>query len=280
MRIMPYIRLMRLHQPAGIWLLFWPCAWGLALGSEHVSVGMLCLFFVCSVVMRGAGCIINDIWDRKFDAQVERTKNRPLASGEVSVSQAFALLAALLSTGLLFALALPRVVLWLGIASLPLVILYPFMKRITWWPQAFLGLTFNWGALLGYAAGKGVIEWPALMLYMAGFFWTLGYDTIYAVQDQRDDEHIGVKSTARLFAHSTPQWIAAFYSMMMICLAITGYGLSLSHWFYIILGFSACLCALQVIYLLKKSHPPGIIFKKNVCVGAVIFFALWLGRLG
>ncbi len=224
-KIQLYFSLMRLHQPVGIWLLFWPCAWGIGLASEwgaQSQAVLLALFFLGSVVMRGAGCIVNDLWDRDFDAHVERTRTRPLASGAVSVQAALILLATLLLLALGIVLLLPTIVFWLACFSLPLVVLYPAMKRITWWPQAFLGLTFNFGALMGWAAMRGQVDASALWLYAAGFFWTLGYDTIYAHQDKTDDINIGVKSTALLFGTRTRHYLAVFFALMLACLYKAG----------------------------------------------------------
>jgi len=207
----PYLRLMRLHQPVGIWLLLWPCWWGAAL-AHSMEPRIYALLALGAVLMRGAGCIINDMCDRDFDRQVERTKNRPLASGELSMKQAGVFLSLLLAVSFCVALLLGKVVVLWAMASLPLVALYPLMKRITWWPQLFLGLTFNWGALLGYIAVAGTIEQPAILLYIACIFWTLGYDTIYAHQDAPDDAKAGVKSTARLFGKYTKLFLFLFYT--------------------------------------------------------------------
>ncbi len=212
--ISPYIRLMRLHQPIGNWLLLWPCWWGIALAGS-TDLALYALFALGAVVMRSAGCIINDMIDRDFDAQVERTKTRPLASGEVSMRQASLLLTLLLVIGLCVALLLGKSVLLWSLASLPLVAIYPLMKRITWWPQAFLGLTFNWGALVGWVAVHGEIAWPAIMLYAACVFWTLGYDTIYAHQDKIDDAKVGVKSTARRLGKSTKPFVLICYGIFI-----------------------------------------------------------------
>jgi 4-hydroxybenzoate polyprenyltransferase len=168
------------------------------------------LFAIGAFVMRGAGCTINDIVDRDFDAKVARTANRPLASGRLSLNQALDFLAVQLSVGFIILLQLSPLAIKLGVLSLLLVAAYPFMKRITWWPQAFLGLTFNWGALLGYAAVTDTLTWPPVLLYVAGFFWTLFYDTIYAHQDKEDDALIGVKSTARYFGANTRAWLTGF----------------------------------------------------------------------
>jgi len=212
----PYIRLMRLNAPVGIWLLLWPCWWALVLAAPHVPYGLLCWFGAGAVLMRSAGCIINDMADRTFDAQVERTKNRPLASGELSMLQAGVLLAALLGASLLIALQLGQaVLLWAGLSLLP-VVLYPFMKRISWWPQLFLGLTFNWGALMGFAAMQQQVGLAALALYIGGMCWTLGYDTIYAHQDKRDDAAIGVRSTALRLGAATKPAVAGFYALALL----------------------------------------------------------------
>jgi 4-hydroxybenzoate polyprenyltransferase len=213
----PYLRLMRLDRPIGTWLLFWPCVFGLALGGEGRSpdiagdLRLIALFAVGSIVMRGAGCTYNDIVDRDIDAQVTRTRGRPLPSGAVSLRAAWIFLALQLATGLMVLLALNRFSILLGAASLVLVAIYPFMKRVTWWPQAWLGLTFNWGTLVGFAAKTGHLVLPAYLLYAACFFWTLGYDTIYAHQDKEDDALIGVKSTALLFGTRSKLWIGFFY---------------------------------------------------------------------
>ncbi|MGB8366502.1 MAG: 4-hydroxybenzoate octaprenyltransferase [Rhizomicrobium sp.] len=220
----PYLRLMRLDRPAGTWLLFWPCVFGLALGGmigghgHHIGADLwlIGLCAVGAIVMRGAGCTFNDIVDRDIDAQVARTRGRPLPSGAVSVRAAWIFLALQCGVGLVILLQLNRIAILLGAASLILVAIYPFMKRVTWWPQAWLGLTFNWGALLGFAARTGHLAWPAFVLYAACFFWTLGYDTIYAHQDKDDDALIGVKSTALLLNANSRAWIGFFYLTALV----------------------------------------------------------------
>ena len=227
----PYLQLMRLDRPIGIWLLFWPCLFGLVLGAtaqdrsftEWRDVYYLILFALGAIVMRGAGCTFNDIVDRKFDAQVARTRGRPIPSGAVSVAGAVRLLVGLCLIGLAILSQLNIFAIGLGAASLTLVAAYPFMKRITWWPQAWLGLTFNWGALLGYAAQTGTIGWADAMLYAGLVFWTLGYDTIYALQDKDDDALIGVKSTARLFGDNAKTWVARFYTIAFALILASGY---------------------------------------------------------
>lgn len=222
----PYVYLARLDRPIGVWLLLLPGWWSIALASAHLSgvtfrvCGLFLLFFIGAVVMRAAGCVINDLWDRKIDAEVERTSVRPLASGTVSVGQALVFLAGLLSIGFVILILLNGMTILLGLLSLPLVAIYPFMKRITFWPQAFLGLTFNFGALMGWSAVMDGVGLQAFMLYLAGFFWTLGYDTIYAHQDKEDDALVGVKSTALKFGVKSKEWVSVFYAFMLVCLSL------------------------------------------------------------
>ncbi|MEQ8652552.1 MAG: 4-hydroxybenzoate octaprenyltransferase [Kiloniellales bacterium] len=223
----PYLSLMRADRPIGFWLLFLPCLWALLMAP--ISAGalpnwwFLLLFAIGAIAMRGAGCTYNDIVDRNFDALVDRTATRPIPSGQVSVKQALVFLALQLLIALFVLLSLPWLAIVMGVASLALVFTYPFMKRVTYWPQAFLGLTFNWGALLGWAAAVEGLAWPALALYLGGFFWTIGYDTIYAHQDREDDALIGVKSTALKFGRKTRQWVAVFYVLALVGWALAGW---------------------------------------------------------
>jgi 4-hydroxybenzoate polyprenyltransferase len=217
----PYARLARLDRPIGTWLLLFPCWWALALAAapgHWPSLYLLFLFGIGALVMRGAGCTVNDMIDRDIDAKVARTATRPLASGQLSMGQAWRFLGLQLGVGLIILLQLSWSAIWLGVASLILVAIYPFMKRITWWPQAFLGLTFNWGALMGWAAMRDEVAWPAILLYAAGFFWTLSYDTIYAHQDKTDDVLIGVKSTALRLGKDTKAWLIGFDLAMLVLL--------------------------------------------------------------
>lgn len=223
----PYARLMRLERPIGWWLLLLPCWWGLALGQIALGGGLpnlwfAVLFFVGAVIMRGAGCTLNDIADRNFDGRVERTRLRPIPSGQMSVAQAFIFLAALCLAGLLVLLQFNWFTVLLGAASLGIVAIYPFMKRITYWPQAVLGLAFNWGALVGWAALHGTLSLAPVLLYAGGVAWTLGYDTIYAHQDKEDDAVIGVKSTALKFGDASIYWLGFFFfaSLALIDAAI------------------------------------------------------------
>ena len=223
----PYLRLSRADRPIGTWLLLLPCWWGVALAAAQDGwrLGDVWIAGSCVVgawLMRGAGCTWNDITDRDFDAAVARTRSRPIPSGQVSVRQAAAwmVLQALAAAGILFSYNGAAIL--LGLASLALVAVYPFAKRFTWWPQVFLGLAFNWGALLAYAAHAGRPDLPAMLLYASGIAWTLFYDTIYAHQDKEDDALIGVKSTARLFGAATPQWLGLFLvaSVLLMSAAI------------------------------------------------------------
>src|ERR1700688_4593814 len=214
----PYLRLCRLDRPIGSWLLLMPCWWSAALAAGVIGkLGQLpliiALFFVGAFVMRGAGCTWNDITDRDLDAMVERTRSRPIPAGQVSVPQAFAFLVAQALIGLAVLLQFNRFALITGIASLVIVAAYPFMKRITWWPQIVLGLAFSWGALMGFAGTLGRIDATALALYAGSIAWVIGYDTIYAHQDAEDDALIGIKSTALLFGARTRPALAVFYAM-------------------------------------------------------------------
>ena len=221
--IRPYLRLARLDRPIGTWLLLFPCWWGVALaGPGWPDPWKLALFAVGAVLMRGAGCTFNDLVDRDIDRRVARTRARPLASGAVTVPQAILFLALQLALALAVLVQFNPFAVAVGAASLALVVVYPFMKRITYWPQAFLGLTFNWGALLGWAAVTGALEAPALALYAAGILWTLGYDTIYAHQDKDDDALIGVKSSALRLGAATRPWLFVFYGGALVLFAAAG----------------------------------------------------------
>ena len=222
--VRPYLRLMRLDRPIGTWLLLFPGWWSIALAAPGwPDWTLMALFGLGAVIMRGAGCVINDIADRNFDGKVERTRARPIPSGAVSVVQALLFLGFLLALGLAILLQFNTFAVLVGAASLALVVPYPLMKRITYWPQAWLGLTFNWGALLGWAAVTGTLGAPAFALYAAGLFWTLGYDTIYAHQDKDDDALIGVKSTALRLGAATRPWLCVFYALSIGLIGMSGW---------------------------------------------------------
>lgn len=218
----PYLRLSRADRPIGTWLLLLPCWWGLLLAMLHDGQARwfdLWIFVACGIgafLMRGAGCTWNDITDRHIDGSVARTASRPIPSGQVSVKGALAWLVAQALMAFAILLTFPVMAIALGILALAPVAVYPFAKRFTWWPQIFLGIAFNWGALLVWTAHTGRLEWPAVVLYLAGIAWTLFYDTIYAHQDAEDDALIGVKSTARLFGDQSPQWLRWFLVITVV----------------------------------------------------------------
>lgn len=207
---------------------------------------LLLLFCLGAIVMRGAGCVINDLWDRDIDKAVERTKSRPLASGEVTPAKGFLFLALLLWLGLMILIQLTPTAIFLGVLSVFLVVLYPLAKRVTWYPQFMLGLTFNMGALMGWASVTGQLGWPALLLYMAGIAWTMGYDTIYAHQDKEDDAIIGIKSTALKFAGESPKYVAGFYAGTAFLILLTGVLIQSSWPFYVFWAASSLHLIIQL----------------------------------
>jgi 4-hydroxybenzoate polyprenyltransferase len=276
----PYLRLARLDRPIGSWLLLMPCWWSAALaaGISH-SIGRLpfvvALFFVGAFAMRGAGCTWNDITDRDLDAKVERTRSRPIPAGQVSVPQALAFLVVQAMIGLAVLLQFNRFAVATGIASLAIVAVYPFMKRITWWPQVVLGLAFSWGALMGFAVTLGRIDATALLLYAGSIAWVIGYDTIYAHQDAEDDALIGVKSTARLFGAHTHQALMAFYALavVLIGVAMALAGAGLAAW----IGLAAFAAHLVWQIARLKIGDPALclrIFKSNRDAGLLFFAGL------
>ena len=229
----PYARLARLDRPIGTWLLLFPVWWGTALASpDWPDPVLLLLFALGAVAMRGAGCTLNDIADREYDAKVARTRLRPLPSGRVTVKQAVVFLLAQLAVGAAVLFSLNGTSILLGLAVLGLIGTYPFMKRITYWPQLFLGLNFNWGALIGWTAVTGSLGAPPVLLYLGGVFWTLGYDTIYAHQDKEDDARIGVKSSALALGQKTRPYLFAFYAAAVLLWGAAGIaaGLGIAFW--------------------------------------------------
>ncbi|RMF16361.1 MAG: 4-hydroxybenzoate octaprenyltransferase, partial [Alphaproteobacteria bacterium] len=278
----PYARLMRADRPIGFWLLAWPCWWSVALAApidEPRTWKLLGLFLVGAIVMRGAGCVWNDILDRDLDARVARTAARPLAAGEVSVTGALAFMAALMGIGLLVLLQFNSFTILLGLSSLVLVALYPLAKRVTDWPQAVLGLTFTWGALMGWAAVHGRLDAPALLLYVGCFFWTLGYDTIYALQDARDDAVVGVRSSARALGDRARTGIAIFYALFWVLMIAAGRAADL-HPVHLVALMPAGLQLWRQLHHLDPDDPTTALaaFRANGAFGWWPFLAFALGR--
>lgn len=240
----------------------------------------LLLFALGAIVMRGAGCVVNDIIDRNIDAQVERTKSRPIASGAVSVKQAIAFLTLLLTIGLIILLQFNTTTRLLGIIILLPIIIYPFMKRFTYWPQLFLGLTFNWGALMGWAAVSGHVSVPAVLIYLAGIFWTLGYDTIYAHQDKEDDLAIGVKSTALAFGSRSKKYVTLFYLLTLLFLILAGIFRGYGFPFFSAIAVTALHFAWQ-IRSVNLDDPTDclIVFRSNAHMGWIPFLGIFFEKL-
>ena len=215
-RLRPFASLMRLDRPIGSWLLYWPCAWSVALAGVGARWELFLWFALGAFAARSAGCVYNDIVDRKLDASVERTRLRPLASGRVSLRSAWLLIALLGLIGLIVLLQLNRAAALVAVASIVPVAIYPFMKRVTWWPQAWLGLVFSWGALVGWPAVTGELDWPPLFLWLGSIAWVVGYDTLYAIQDKEDDALVGVRSSALRLGERAPVGIAMFYLVALL----------------------------------------------------------------
>jgi 4-hydroxybenzoate polyprenyltransferase len=277
----PYFRLARIDRPIGTWLLLLPCWWGVALAKPDWSgLYFAALFVVGSLVMRAAGCTINDLADREFDRQVARTATRPIASGTISLFAAIMFLGGLLLVGLLVLMQFNTFTIWLGVVSLPLVAVYPFMKRFTYWPQAWLGLTFNWGALMGWAAVLGELSWAPVVLYAAGFFWTLGYDTIYAHQDKEDDLLVGVKSSALRLGDRTRPWLFGFYGMAIILIGLAGV-LTFQSWlFFVFLVGGAIHLGMQA-WRVDAGNPKDCLkkFKSNRDFGLIVLTGMIAAQL-
>ncbi len=277
----PYLRIARADRPIGWWLLLWPCWWSVAMASEAwPSPWLMALFLVGAVVMRAAGCCWNDIADRDFDGRVERTRTRPIPAGDLTVLQAGLFMVLLALVGLAVLLSFNRFAILVGVVSLAPVAIYPFMKRVTWWPQFFLGIAFNWGALLGWAAVRGSLEWPALLLYLGGIAWTLGYDTIYAHQDKEDDALLGLKSSAIRLGRGTCAALWVFYGLAGLGFAAAGYlaGLAWPFW----LGFAVALGQLAwQATRLAQDDPADCLakFKSNTIFGWLLLAAILAGRV-
>jgi 4-hydroxybenzoate polyprenyltransferase len=277
----PYFRLARLDRPIGSWLLLMPCWWSVGLAAVHsgsqVDVWHLILFFVGAFAMRGAGCTWNDIVDRDLDARVERTRSRPIPSGQVTVASAAAFLALQALVGLAVLLQFNPFTIYVGFASLAVVAVYPFMKRITYWPQIVLGLAFSWGALMGWPATFARLDLPAFLLYAGAISWVIGYDTIYAHQDREDDALIGIKSTALLFRERTKPMLALFYALAVALIALAGWSAGAGLIFaFGLLAFAAHL-AWQIARLdIDDSVNCLMVFKSNRDAGLILFAGLAL----
>ena len=279
--LVPYALLMRLDRPIGSWLLFLPGLWAFAAVAPSWGRGiwLTFLFGLGAVVMRGAGCVVNDLWDRDLDRQVERTAARPLASGAVSARQALVFLAGLLVVGLVILLQLPRAAIWLGVASLVPIALYPLAKRVTDWPQAVLGIVFTWAAPTGWAAATGALSPPALLLWAAGFGWTLAYDTIYAHQDREDDALVGIRSSALTLGERTRPFLAVAFTGCLALVATAGLRAGLGPAFLVGLLLPAGHFAWQ--WWRIDIHDPALclrLFRSNRDAGLLIALALLIGR--
>lgn len=278
-RLRDYALLARWDRPIGSWLLYLPCLWGLALAPAPFDLGLALLFAAGAVAMRGAGCTVNDILDRDYDRRVARTRNRPLAAGRIGVGEAMLFALAQSAVGLLVLLLLPRFAALVAVFSIPLILVYPLMKRITHWPQLVLGLAFNWGALVGYAAGAGTLTAPAWLLYAAGVCWTLVYDTIYAHQDKEDDRLVGVKSTALLFGERSRLWVALFAIGMLALLAAAGVAAGLGSGYLFALALPAALLAWQLSTVDFDDRNSCLFhFRLHREVGLSVWLALLFGR--
>jgi len=279
-RARPYARLARLDRPIGTWLLLFPSWWGIALASEHwPDPPLLLLFAFGALAMRGAGCTLNDIADRHYDAQVARTRLRPLPSGAVSVRRAILFLSLQLALGAGVLFSLNRLTILLGFAVLGLIGTYPFMKRITYWPQVFLGLNFNWGALIGWTAVTGTLALPPVLLYLGGVFWTVGYDTIYAHQDKEDDIQIGVKSSAIALGFHTRPWLAAFYGAALLLWAAAGVAAGLGALFWVGLAATALPLAWQAARVATDDPADCLAkFRSNRAVGWLMLAGIVAGH--
>ena len=280
-----FIDLTRLKKPIGFMLLFWPCAWGLTLAYDfskeiYSYIFYLILFFLGSVFMRSAGCIVNDIFDKKFDSKVYRTKDRPIASRKISVSLAIFYSLVLCFFALLVLLNFNQLTIILALGSMPLAFTYPLMKRITYWPQLFLGITFNYGLILGWTAVKGYIDFAPIIFYLGAIFWTLGYDTIYGYQDIKDDEIIGLKSTSIKFKGKAKKFLIMSYSLLIILFSIGGYFMKFDPKYYFILFIPFMHLFFYQIRNLNLKNPTSClrIFKSNNIFGFIIFLNILIAK--
>ena len=280
-----FANLLRLNKPIGIFLLFWPCAWSLAMTqwfvlNNYLFIKYLILFFIGSIIMRSTGCIYNDIIDKKIDIKVQRTKNRLIASGKITIKTAWLVILLLLIPAVIILFQFNNFSKILGLSSGLLIITYPFMKRITFWPQLFLGFTFNWGVLLGWSVFFENLTIETIILYMAGVFWTLGYDTIYALQDRRDDLKIKVKSTAIKFGHDLKNFLSFCYISLITLLIALGLLTDRSFLYFVLIVIAAMHLAYQVLIIQKiKSNnreKVQMVFNSNNSFGILIFLIFFL----
>ena len=281
-----FIELARLKKPIGYMLLFWPCAWGLTIAynfsNEKITyIFYLALFLAGAILMRSAGCIVNDIVDRKFDKQVARTKNRPIASGIISITRGLFYSSVLCLIALIILLQFNYFTIVLALLSMPLAFAYPLMKRFTYWPQLFLGITFNYGLILGWTSIVNEIDIVPLMFYMGAIFWTLGYDTIYGFQDIKDDEIIGLKSTSIKFKNKPKKFLYICYSFFLLSLILIGVLMNLNKIYFAIMLVVGFQLYITQINSLNIKNPLNClkIFKSNNFLGFVVFVALLLGKI-
>jgi len=276
-----FIQLTRLNKPIGFLLLFWPSAWGLTLayffsGNTTLYIKYIILFFLGAVLMRSAGCIFNDIVDRNFDKKVQRTKERPIPSGKITVVEALIYIILLCSIALLILLQFNLLTITLGMGSMILAFTYPFMKRITYWPQLFLGLTFNWGIVMGWTSITNNISIEPILLYFSAIFWTLGYDTIYGIQDIQDDEIIGIKSTSIKFKNKVKFFVGTCYSLCVFLILIMFFSMEINKYLLLlIIPFIASFVYQVKIFKIYNSESCLIAFKNNNLTGLLIFIFIF-----
>ena len=276
-----FIQLTRLNKPIGFLLLFWPCVWGLTLayyysGETILYIKYIILFFSGSVLMRSAGCIFNDIVDRDFDKKVRRTRVRPIASGKISAVEAFIYIILLCSIALLILLQFNLLTITLGMGSMILAFTYPFMKRFTYWPQLFLGLTFNWGIIMGWTSIANSISIEPIILYLAAIFWTLGYDTIYGLQDIHDDEIIGIKSTSIKFKNKVKIFVGTCYSLCVFLILIMFFTMEINKYLLLLIMPFIVSFAYQIkIFKVSNSESCLLAFKNNNLTGLLIFIFIF-----
>ena len=281
-----FIELTRLKKPIGFMLLFWPCVWGLTIAydfSKNLNdyFFYLTLFFLGSVLMRSAGCIVNDISDKEFDKRVIRTKQRPIASGKISIKLGLIYVTILCLLALLVLINFNTLTIIIALGSMPLAFSYPLMKRYTYWPQLFLGITFNYGLILGWVCIKNQLDIIPIILYLGAIFWTLGYDTIYGYQDIKDDENIGVKSTSIKFKKNPHKFLVICYLVFIICILVTGILMKFNYLFFMFSIIPALHLINYQIKNLQINNPKNCfnIFKSNNTFGFIIFINILIGKL-